>query len=138
MCNQKSGEIRMARILLIDDEVDILKVLSMILQSRGHETVMVSDGNEAYQKIGSEEFDLMICDLRMSPVNGMELLKLAHDVRPAMPVIMLTAYGQVDTAIEALQLGAFDYVKKPFRADELLAIVNKALESKKLAEDSNP
>jgi DNA-binding NtrC family response regulator len=128
----------MARILLIDDEVDILKVLSMILQSRGHETVMVSDGNEAYQKIGSEEFDLMICDLRMSPVNGMELLKLAHDVRPAMPVIMLTAYGQVDTAIEALQLGAFDYVKKPFRADELLAIVNKALESKKLAEDSNP
>lgn len=124
----------MARILLIDDEVDILKVLSMVLQSHGHETIAVSDGNEAYQIISYEEFDLMICDLRMSPVNGMELLRLAHDVRPTMPVVMLTAYGQVDTAIEALQLGAFDYVKKPFKTDELLNTVNKALESRKLAE----
>lgn len=124
----------MARILLIDDEVDILKVLSMILQSRGHETVAVSDGNEAYQIIGSEDFDLMITDLRMSPVDGIQLLRLALDVRPTMPVIMITAYGSVETAIEALQLGAFDYIKKPFKTEELLTAINKALESRQLAE----
>jgi DNA-binding NtrC family response regulator len=70
----------------------------------------------------------MISDIRMAPVNGIDLLKQAHDERPAMPVIMLTAYGSVETAIEALKLGAFDYVTKPFKVDELLITVQRALD----------
>jgi DNA-binding NtrC family response regulator len=88
--------------------------------------------------IRGEEFDLMITDIRMQPVNGMQLLRLAHDERPGMSVIMLTAYGSVETAIEALKLGAFDYVTKPFKVDELLITVKRALEfNKALAENED-
>lgn len=118
----------MARILIVDDEVSILEVMSSILQAEGYETVTTSDGVEAKNLIVAGCFDLMISDIRMTPVNGMELLRLAHDRCPTMSVIMLTAYGQVETAVEALQLGAFDYVAKPFRTSAFIATVKRALE----------
>lgn len=119
------------RILLVDDEASILSVLSTLLKAEGYEVAPALGGEKARDLITSEEFDLMISDIRMSPVNGMELLKLAHDERPTMSVIMLTAYGSVETAIEALKLGAFDYVTKPFKVDELLITVQRALEYNK-------
>ena len=122
----------MARILIVDDEVNILEVIGTLLQAEGHEAVTVSDGLKAKELIISGGFDLMISDIRMTPVNGMELLRLAHDRCPAMSVIMLTAYGQVETAVEALQLGAFDYVAKPFRTSALLSTVKRALECRSL------
>ena len=122
----------MARILVVDDELSILDVICNILQGEGHETVAASDGMEAKKHILAGGFDLMISDLRMVPVNGMELLKIAHDCAPSMSVIMLTAYGQVETAVEALQLGAFDYVAKPFRTQALLATVKRALDCRSL------
>lgn len=118
----------MARVLIVDDEVSILDVIGTLLQAEGHDTVAVSDGLEAKKLIGDGGFDLMISDIRMTPVNGMELLRIAHDRCPAMSVIMLTAYGQVETAVEALQLGAYDYVAKPFRTSALLATVKRALD----------
>ena len=121
----------MARILVVDDEIPILDVISNLLQCEGHEAVTVSDGREAKVLMATGGFDLMISDIRMTPVNGMDLLRLAHDRCPTMSVIMLTAYGQVDTAVEALQLGAFDYIAKPFRANTLLATVQRALECRK-------
>lgn len=120
----------MARILIVDDEESILKSLTVLLRAEGYETVSSLGGQEARNLIIEEDFDLLISDLRMVPVSGMELLKLAHEVRPNLMVIMLTAYGQVETAIEALQLGAFDYIKKPFSTVELVSTVKRALESR--------
>lgn len=118
----------MSRILLVDDEPSILSVLSTLLKAEGYEVVSALGGEKARDFLRSERFDLMVSDIRMSPINGMDLLRQAHDEHPGMPVIMLTAYGSVETAIEALKLGAFDYVTKPFKVDELLITVQRALD----------
>jgi two-component system, NtrC family, response regulator PilR len=117
----------MARILLVDDEPSILSVLCTVLKAEKHDVTPTSGGEEAKELIATGNFDLMISDIRMGPVNGMDLLRLAHEKRPGMSVIMLTAYGSVETAIEALKLGAFDYLTKPFKVDELLITVQRAL-----------
>jgi len=117
----------MARILLIDDEPSILSVLCTILRAEDYEVTSVQDGEKAIDLLKTEDYDLMISDLRMTPVNGMDLLRIANKDNPGMSVIMLTAYGSLETAIEALKLGAFDYVTKPFKVDELLITVQRAL-----------
>lgn len=119
----------MARILVVDDEQSVLSIMCTLLQSEGHEVVPALGGNVAMSLIDEgEEFDLMISDIRMTPVNGMQLLEVMADRFPHTSVIMLTAYGQVDTAIRAMELGAFDYIKKPFMVDHLLGVVDRALE----------
>lgn len=124
--------------MLVDDEPSILSVLSTLLKAEGYEVTAVPGGDKAQDVIRNEEFDLMLSDIRMSPVNGMQLLALAHEIRPSMSVIMLTAYGSVETAIEAMKLGAFDYVTKPFKVDELLITVTRALNyNKTLAENAD-
>lgn len=122
--------ISMSRILLVDDEASLLSVLSTLLKAEGYDVLPIREGEKARDLIKSEDFDLMIADIRMSPVNGMELLSLARSERPEMSVIMLTAYGTIETAIEAMKLGAFDYVTKPFKVDELLLTIQRALEYK--------
>lgn len=118
----------MARILLVDDEGALLKVLTSVLQVVGkHEVVSTSEAMKAADLIKNEKFDLMISDIRMAPMNGMELLRLAHKVSPEMAVIMVTAFSSVDTAVDARDLGVFDYVPKPFKVDELMKTVEMAL-----------
>lgn len=125
-----------ARILLVDDEPSILSVLNTLLTVEGYEVVPVQDGNKAVEIIKSQDYDLMISDIRMTPINGMELLRMAHEHRPSMSVIMVTAFGSVETAVEALRMGAYDYVTKPFKIDELLITVERALEYRRtLAEN---
>jgi len=121
----------MPRILLVDDEPSILSVLNTLLRVEGYQVMPIQDGNKAVQALKAEEFDLMISDISMTPISGMELLKLAHEARPSLPVIMVTAFGSVETAVEALRMGAYDYVTKPFKIDELLITVERALEYKK-------
>ena len=126
----------MARILLIDDEPRMLSLLNTLLTAEGYSIVSVQDGTKVPDLLNSETFDLMITDIRMTPINGIELLKIARQVRPSMPVIILTAYGSVETAIEAMKLGTFDYVTKPFKMDELLITIQRALEySRALSEN---
>src|SRR3989339_709621 len=125
----------MARILLVDDEQGILNTLTILLKSEGFEPAAALGAEKALQILIEEEFDLMISDIRMAPMNGMELLRIVHETYPNMAVIMLTAYGQVDSAIEADQLGASAYVKKPFRTEELLMAIEKALDYRKLLSD---
>jgi two-component system response regulator PilR (NtrC family) len=126
----------MARILLVDDEPRMLSLMNSLLKAEGYEVVSVQDGNKARDLLNSEVFDLMISDIRMTPINGMELLKISRGVRPTMPVIILTAFGSVETAIEAMKLGTFDYVTKPFKMDELLITIQRALEySRALSEN---
>jgi DNA-binding NtrC family response regulator len=118
----------MSKILLVDDEPSILNVLSTLLKAEGYDVSTALGGEKARDLLGEDGFDLMIADIRMSPINGMELLQMARQQHPAMSVIMLTAYGSVETAIKALKLGAFDYITKPFKVDELLITVERALE----------
>jgi DNA-binding NtrC family response regulator len=117
----------MPKILLVDDEPSILSVLCTVLRSEDYEVTAAADGQQAIELIKSNDFDLVISDIRMAPINGMDILKVVHQERPDVSVIMLTAYGSVETAIEALKLGAFDYVTKPFKVDELLITVQRAL-----------
>lgn len=126
----------MARILLVDDEPSILNVLSTLLKGQGHDCVPAKGGEQARELIREEQFDLMISDIRMTPIDGLELLKLAKRMRPEMVVIMLTAYGSVETAVAAMKEGAFDYVTKPFKVDELLITVQRALEFRSIVAEN--
>ena len=127
----------MARILVVDDEPEILAMLKRLLTAEGYSVTDAMGGEKAKAVLETAEFDLMISDIRMAPVDGMQLLEFAHAKYPSMSVIMLTAFGQVDTALKALELGAFDYVKKPFSAETLLSTIRKALECHEYMEQSD-
>jgi DNA-binding NtrC family response regulator len=121
----------MSTILLVDDELNIITVLNTLLKAEGYEILTSRTAEKAQELIRTKSIDLMIADIRMSPINGMELLKWIRGERPDIAVIMLTAFGSVDTAIDAMKLGAFDYVTKPFKVDELLITIKRALEYRK-------
>lgn len=118
----------MAEILIVDDEPHLVKMLGVLLKSHGYDVTEALDGDKAKDLLGSREFDLMLSDIRMSPVNGIELLKFAGEKYPSMVVIMITAFSSLDTAVSSLKLGAFDYIRKPFKMDELLDTIHRGLE----------
>lgn len=124
----------MARIMIVDDEPDVLKMLEMMLEATGHELCPVLGGVKAMELLekGDQEYDVLLTDLHMNPINGMQLLQRASELHPETVVLMLTAYGKPETAIEAMQMGAFDYVSKPCRMDKLLGTLNTALQSRAL------
>ncbi len=126
----------MARILLVDDEPSILSVLSTLLKAEGYTVSPINNPVKAAELLASDSFDLMITDIRMSPINGMDLLKMAQEQKPTMSVLIMTGFGSVDTAVEALKIGAFDYVTKPFKVDELLITVQRALEYHRTMEEN--
>jgi len=121
------------QVLVVDDEANLRKVLVAQLSRDGYEVHSVEDGQAAQEFLGEHHIDLVITDLRMPRVDGMELLRWALADDPERPVVMITAHGTVDTAVEALKLGAFDYITKPFDKDELRRIVAKALKTRDLA-----
>jgi DNA-binding NtrC family response regulator len=118
----------MAKILIVDDEPVILNLLNKILLGEKYEVTPASSGEAALRLLEKESFDLLISDIKMEPVDGITLLKEARKTQPDVGVIMLTAYGSVGTAVEAMKEGAFDYITKPFKLDELLLTVQRALE----------
>ncbi|MFH1969730.1 MAG: sigma 54-interacting transcriptional regulator [Verrucomicrobiota bacterium] len=118
----------MAKILLVDDEVHLLKAMDMFLRSRKHDVMPVSDGREAESLIRSSPYDLIISDIRMTPVDGLHLLRIARESCPETPVILVTAYATLDIALDAIKAGAFDFVTKPFKTDNFMATVRRALD----------
>ncbi|MBU0677893.1 MAG: sigma-54 dependent transcriptional regulator [Verrucomicrobia bacterium] len=118
----------MARILVVEDEPGVLSVLTKLLRGEGYDVTPAPGGDKAQDILKKETFDLLISDVRMSPVDGMELLKYVRQAYPQMGVIMMTAYGSVQMAVDAMKQGAFDYVTKPFKVDELLLTVQRAVE----------
>jgi DNA-binding NtrC family response regulator len=121
----------MAKILIADDDPTILSLLNKILLSKGYEVQLAEHGGVAEKLLKSEQFDLLISDIKMEPVDGMQLLRKTRLMRPHVGVIMLTAYATVATAVEAMKEGAFDYIPKPFKIDELLETVKRALDYQK-------
>jgi DNA-binding NtrC family response regulator len=121
-----------ARILVADDEKEILVSCRKILERAGHEVATASDGAEALKVLKSARYDLFFVDLRMPGRDGMEILSLARSIDPSMMIIMFTAYATLDTAVEAIKRGAFDYLAKPFTADQLRLAAERALEHRRL------
>jgi len=122
-----------ARILVVDDERGMREVLSTILGRAGHSVVAAANGEEAIRLIGSEIFDLVITDLKMpGPIGGMDVLKAVKDIAPVTVVLVLTAYATLEVGIEAVKLGAYDVLTKPFNNDHVVLTVRKALDAKRL------
>ena len=115
------------RILIVDDEPSIRKVLSAHLKRFGHEVETAIDGTDAIAQLQSAPFNVVVSDLKMPELDGMGLLQWVMREQPGLPVILITAHGTVDSAIQALKTGAFDYITKPFDTDELQGVIAKAL-----------
>lgn len=119
----------MSKILVVDDEPSILNVLATLLRKQGHQTVSAHSGRTALQAFETGgPFDLVLSDIKMEPVDGLELLQEVRKRDSSVVVILLTGYGSIKTAVEAMKGGAFDYVTKPFKVDELLLTVSRALD----------
>jgi DNA-binding NtrC family response regulator len=116
-----------ARILVADDEQNLRRVLVALLRREGHEVIQASTGLEAIERLGHGDLDVIITDLRMPGADGMEVLRTASRTQPHVPVIMITAYGSVGQAVEAIKAGAFDYIEKPFEQEVIRTTVDKAI-----------
>ena len=118
----------MSKILIVDDENVILELLQTILTREGHEITTVENGADALTELKLQSYDLMITDIQMTPMDGLELLKVAKDLHPQLQVIVMTAYASVETAVEAMKNGAYDYLTKPFKVEEFLVKINRAID----------
>ena len=119
----------MAKILIVDDEPRILILMQSLLKANGYDVVSAKDGDAALEIVMKGGIDITVTDLRMTPMDGMMLFKEIKKIAPTMPVILLTAYATVETAIEAMRSGIFDYLTKPFKVDDMIACLKRAEES---------
>jgi two-component system, NtrC family, response regulator AtoC len=125
----------MKNILIVDDELNMRLVLSAMLKKEGFDVSSASNGREALQILQSTKTAVVITDLKMPDIDGMELLTRISELYPKIPVIMITAHGTIATAVEALKKGAFDYITKPFDLDDLKNIISKAIKTSTLKEN---
>src|SRR5438270_1596988 len=126
----------MAKILIADDKQGLRDVLVEALAGSGHEVESVEDGSRALSRISEKAYDLVVTDLKMPGMDGIELLRAVRERAPSTGVILMTAHGSVDTAVEAMRLGALDYVEKPFPLGAMEAKVEKALERRRLESEN--
>ena len=124
------------KILIIDDEDAMRHMLSVMLKKEGFDTVSASNGAEALDIHKSEEFDFILCDIRMPVLDGKGFLAELNKTDIDSTVIMMSAYGTIDSAIECMKLGAYDYISKPFKSDEILLTVKKAEERERLKKEN--
>jgi DNA-binding NtrC family response regulator len=116
------------RILVVDDEENMVHFLTKLLRAEGFEVEGVRTGEAALDRLRAGPFELVLTDLKLPDTDGIEILKAARELHSETVVILITAYGTIESAIEAMRAGAYDYVTKPFRASEILQVVEKALE----------
>ena len=125
----------MKRILIVDDDKDLRFNLSCILKEEGHEVIAASDGKQALNAIAENVPDLVLLDVRLPGIDGVELLEEMKKIEKNLPIIMLTAYSDVKSAVKAMKLGAFDYITKPFDNEELILVIKKALHTQSLSRE---
>jgi len=120
------------RILLIEDDVAIASALQRVLKADGYQVDVMDRGDVGLSVANARDFDVVLTDLKLPGMNGMQLVQALHTARPRLPVILMTAHGTTETAIEAMKFGAFDYLVKPFEMAELLTVIDKAAFSSQL------
>jgi DNA-binding NtrC family response regulator len=119
------------KILVVDDEGIVRTSCSRALTPEGYEVKLSQNGADALKMLEEESFDLVLTDLKMPDVDGIEVLKMIKERWPQTEVIVVTGYQTVDTAVKSIKLGAFDYIEKPFTPDSLIAAVNNAMANRK-------
>lgn len=123
------------KILVVDDDLEMCALLSDVLKGEGFTVMVLSDSLEASKALKREEFDAIVTDLKMKGLKGLDLLEEANKRAPLTPVIIITAFGTIESAIQAMKMGAYDYITKPFQMDELILTVKKALENRFLKKE---
>ena len=118
-------------ILVVDDERSMREFLEIFLTKEGYQVTLANSGEEACQLLAKQEFDLLITDIKMKDTDGIDVLKKAKEVSPSSIVVMISAFATAETAVEAMQEGAYDYIPKPFKVKDMKKIVKSALRSKR-------
>jgi DNA-binding NtrC family response regulator len=127
---------RPKHILIIDDEENLRHMLSVMLTRQGYLADTAANGIEGLERLESTMYDFVLCDIRMPEMDGKALLSRALEVRIATPFIMMSAYGTVDTAVECMKMGAYDFISKPFKKDEIVMVLRKAEERERLKSEN--
>ncbi len=120
------------KILVVEDERHMREIIKMLLEQEGFDVLTAADGTQGIQSLESEIFNLVITDIRMPGVDGFGILKRAREISPDTAIIMITAFGTMESTVEAMKMGAYGYVHKPFKIDEIRIMVNKALDKQKM------
>ena len=123
----------MAKLLVVDDQRNMRTTLAMMLRGAGHDVDEAENGEAAVDRLHAEVYDLVLTDLKMGGTDGLDVLRSAKEVSQLTEVIVMTAYGTIESAVEAMRIGAYDYIQKPFTEQELLLKVQKAVEQRRLA-----
>ncbi len=132
----KDNEFSQKRLLIIDDEENMRHMLSSMLKKSGYRVYTASNGSEALEMVDQTLYDFILCDLKMPGMSGMEFFEAARDKLWASTVIMMSAYASIDTAVEAMKKGAYDFISKPFKLDEVLLTLRKAEERESLKREN--
>ncbi|MCE1226019.1 MAG: sigma-54 dependent transcriptional regulator [Geobacteraceae bacterium] len=127
---------KQSHILIIDDEDNLRHMLSVMLQKQGYLADTAGGGNEALEMLAGHAYDYILCDIRMPDMDGREFLRQAIKRGITAPIVMMTAYGAVDTAVACMQEGAYDFISKPFKRDEIVIVLKKAEERERLKEEN--
>ena len=125
-----------ARILVVDDELDMLALLAMIISEKtDHKVTTTNNPLEVVQFVKERKCDLIISDLKMPGMDGIELISEIRKIDQYIPILVITAYGSIDSAGEAINKGAYDYITKPFRKEQILIAIDRALEWKNMKKE---
>src|SRR3989475_11142417 len=124
------------RVLVVDDERSMRELLAIMLRQAGHDVTLAEGGEQAVDVLKNEAFDLVITDLRMRKVDGLGVLRAAKEHSPGAVGLVVTAFASTETAVEAMKLGAYDYVTKPFKLEEIKLTIANALERKRLQDEN--
>ncbi|GJL79870.1 MAG: acetoacetate metabolism regulatory protein AtoC [Nitrospinaceae bacterium] len=126
----------MNSILVVDDEKSLRDLLTIMLENEGYEVQTASSGEKAFKLVQDTQFDLVITDFKMKGANGIDVLEAVKSKNSATPVVLMTAYASAETAVEAMKKGAYDYISKPFKVEDLQLIVKNAIEKKNLSDEN--
>src|SRR4030088_3063082 len=124
-----------SRVLIVDDQRNMRTTTALVLRQQGYQVTEAESGEAALSRLLAEPFDVVLTDLKMAPLDGIAVLKGALEISPSTQVIVMTGYGTVESAVEAMQQGAYDYISKPFTEAELLMRVQRAMEKRRLLVD---
>src|ERR1043166_6061360 len=124
------------RVMIVDDEEVLRDVLEVVLRREGFDVLLAASGEEALNFLDTEEVDLAILDVMLPGISGIDTLRAIRIANPNLPVVVITAFSSIDGAIEAMKHGAFHYIPKPFKNEEVVLTVNKALEQRRLSREN--